>query len=113
MDKKHNHKCVICGTPYHYCDDCGKIKSFTPWRTICDTREHYRTFCVIQDYLANRCTKDEAKETLEYIGVTINNIADLKDSVKDIIVKILADDSIKTTKKSTVIKATVEETTIE
>jgi len=113
MSKENNHECIICGTTYHHCDDCGKIKSFTPWRTICDTREHYQIFSAVQDYLAERTTKDESKETLEYIGVTVDNISDLKDSVKEIIVKILADDTTKSTKESTVAKTTMDETTIE
>lgn len=85
MDKSLNHECVICGTKYNHCDSCGKIKSFTPWRTICDTQKHYQMFCLINDYQHHLISKEEAKETLEYIGFTMDEKQGLKESVQAII----------------------------
>ena len=94
MEKDLNHECIICGVKYHHCDSCNQMSTFTPWRVICDTSEHYQTFMVIKDYQSNIITKDEAKEQLDIIGVTVNDIESFKDSVKDILHDILVENVI-------------------
>lgn len=98
-----NHECIICGVKYHHCDDCAKMKTFTPWRVICDTSEHYQILLIIKDYQANEITKDEAKDQLSIIGITLADISDFKDSVKSVLNDILSEDIVEevvVTKKS-------------
>jgi len=92
MGKELNHECIICGVKYHHCDSCNQISTFTPWRVICDTSEHYQIYMIILDYQSNRITKEEAKEQLDVVGITINDIGSFKDSVKSILNDILVDD---------------------
>jgi hypothetical protein len=92
MEKELNHECIICGVKYHHCDSCNQISTFTPWRVICDTAEHYQIYMVILDYQSNTITKEEAKEQLNTNGVTLNSIESFKDSTKGILKEILADD---------------------
>jgi len=103
MDKIPNHECIICGVKYHHCDDCAKMKSFTPWRAICDTSEHYQILLIIKDYQAKGITKDEAKEQLGIVGITIADISEFKDSTKSVLSDILSEDTadeVVSTKKS-------------
>ena len=58
MSEKYNATCAICGQPYKICRTCQEIKSFTPWRTITDTLQHYSLFLVLSEYSR---TKDKAK----------------------------------------------------
>ncbi|MEF9983691.1 MAG: hypothetical protein RR806_03135 [Oscillospiraceae bacterium] len=90
MAEELNHKCIICDTDYHCCNDCGNMKSFTPWRTICDTTEHYQIFMVLYELDNNFISKEEASDQLESIGITPENILHLKQSVQDVIMDIFA-----------------------
>jgi hypothetical protein len=47
---------------------------------------------VILDYQSNTITKEEAKEQLNTIGVTLNSIESFKDSTKGILKEILSED---------------------
>lgn len=88
MDEKLNHKCVVCGTRYHHCDDCNKMKTFTPWRTICDTAQHYQVYLIIKDYSSKNITKNRACECLNRIDVNEKNIKEYKDSIQAILKEI-------------------------
>lgn len=59
-----NHECAICGEKYHFCLDCGNAKSFTPWRTIVDTMEHYKIYMIVRDYVNKNIDKLEANKQL-------------------------------------------------
>ena len=65
MSKEINHWCVVCGKGYHACDSCEKIKSYTPWRTLTDTIEHFAIFTVLKDYNNKVIDKQEARKLLE------------------------------------------------
>lgn len=65
MSKEINHWCVVCGKGYHACDSCEKIKSYTPWRTLTDTIEHFAIFIVLKDYNNKIIDKQEARKLLE------------------------------------------------
>lgn len=65
MSKEINHWCVVCGKGYHACDSCEKIKSYTPWRTLTDTIEHFAIFTVLKDYNNKIIDKQEARKLLE------------------------------------------------
>jgi len=70
-EKEINHWCVLCGTGYHACDTCNKEKTFTPWRALTDTIEHFKIFMVLKDYnnkLINRKQAQELLSTLDLSG---------------------------------------------
>ena len=50
MSKEINHWCVVCGKGYHACDSCNETKSFTPWRALTDSIEHFKIFTVLKDF---------------------------------------------------------------
>ena len=83
--KEINHWCVLCGTGYHACDSCSKEKTFTPWRTLTDTIEHYKIFTVLKDYNNKLIDRDRAKELLS--GLDLSGKENYKESSK----KVLAD----------------------
>ena len=83
--KEINHWCVLCGTGYHACDSCNKEKTFTPWRTLTDTIEHYKIFTILKDYNNKLVDRDKAKELLSYLD--LSGQENYKESSK----KVLAD----------------------
>ena len=83
--KEINHWCVLCGTGYHACDSCNKEKTFTPWRTLTDTIEHYKIFTVLKDYNNKMIDRGRAKELLS--GLDLSGKENYKESAK----KVLAD----------------------
>ena len=101
MSEKYNATCAICGQPYKICRTCQEIKSFTPWRTITDTLQHYTLFLVLSEYSR---TKDKAKAKEELSKCDLSEKELFKDSVKNMIDEIMKEDTIK------IIEETSEET---
>ena len=101
MSEKYNATCAICGQPYKICRTCQEIKSFTPWRTITDTLQHYSLFLVLSEYSR---TKDKAKAKDELLKCDLSEKESFKDSVKNMIDEIMKEDTIK------IIEETSEET---
>ena len=101
MSEKYNATCTICGKPYKICRTCQEIKSFTPWRTITDTLQHYTLFLVLSEYSR---TKDKAKAKDELSKCDLSEKESFKDSVKNMIDEIMKEDTIK------IIEETSEET---
>ncbi len=64
-----NATCAICGKRYHVCNSCGEVKSFTPWRSIVDTLEHYQIYFALHDYTLNK-NKEKAREELSKCDLT-------------------------------------------
>lgn len=83
--KEINHWCVLCGTGYHACDTCNKEKTFTPWRTLTDTIEHYKIFMVLKDYNNKMINREQAKELLSNLDLSG------KETYKDSAKKVLSD----------------------
>ena len=101
MSEKYNATCAICGQPYKICRTCQEIKSFTPWRTITDTLQHYTLFLVLSEYSR---TKDKAKAKDELSKCDLSEKELFKDSVKNMIDEIMKEDTMK------IIEETSEET---
>ena len=101
MSEKYNATCAICGQPYKICRTCQEIKSFTPWRTITDTLQHYTLFLVLSEYSR---TKDKTKAKDELSKCDLSEKELFKDSVKNMIDEIMKEDTIK------IIEETSEET---
>lgn len=64
MNGRPNLTCAVCGQPYYCCPDSLSVKSFTPWKRITDTLDHYRIFLIIQDYTNGTISRDEAAAKL-------------------------------------------------
>ena len=104
MSEKYNATCAICGQPYKICRTCQEIKSFTPWRTITDTLQHYSLFLVLSEYSR---TKDKAKAKDELSKCDLSEKELFKDSVKNMIDEIMKEDAIKIIEETS--EKTVEE----
>lgn len=100
MDENLNHKCIVCSTLYHHCDDCGKMKSFTPWRAICDTQEHYQAYLLFIELEHDSVSKSDAKEILNRIGIGLNEIQNFVPVIKNMFEEILTDKQKRNTYKS-------------
>jgi hypothetical protein len=87
MSENLNHECSICGQKYHFCIDCGNAKTFTPWRTIVDTIEHYKIFIIIRDYVNGYISKDEAKKQMSERDLTELDsfVLEIKDKINEIL----------------------------
>lgn len=88
-NKKINHWCVVCGNGYHACDSCTNTKSFTPWRTLTDTIEHFKIFTILKDFNNGLITKERAKELLSDLDLSGKD--NFKDSAKKVLIDIYAE----------------------
>lgn len=91
MAQKLDHKCIICGTMYHACDTCQKIKTYTPWRTLCDTQEHYQVLLDIRSYDSGILTREEAAADIMKRGVKRGCYDEWPDATKRKLDEILAE----------------------
>ena len=105
MSNKINHWCVVCGTGYHACDTCDEIKSFTPWRALTDTVEHYQIFLILKQFNNGIIDKEEAKSMLS--GLDLSKRDTFKESAKNVLNEIFKEEA--QTRKS-VRKKSVEDT---
>jgi hypothetical protein len=71
-----NHECVLCGKKYHACDSCFQIKTYTPWRTVCDTFNHYLIWGAIRSYKTGILSKEQARDELVAQGVREGEFSD-------------------------------------
>jgi hypothetical protein len=100
MSETLNHTCSICGSKYHACVGCSDVKSFTPWKTIVDTIEHYKIFIILRDYTNQTIDVNEAKKLLlqrDLVGLENFNL-----EIKNVIGEIL---EIEDSKEAKVIKS--------
>ena len=67
--KQHNHHCIVCDTGYHFCDDCSKINSFTPWRTIACSIECYQAHLAWLEYRDINHDAKKFAEMIDYCGI--------------------------------------------
>lgn len=99
MSEELNATCDICGKKYHVCDSCKDMTSFTPWRVITDTMEHYKVFVAVSDYTRTG-DKKQAKEDLSHCD--LSDIETFRDEVKKVIEEILEEEKIEDKTKSTI-----------
>lgn len=76
---KPNSTCCICGNDYYCCQDNQEIKSFTPWKRITCSLEHYKIFLILRDYTNQMISKEVAKEKLSKC-----NLSDVKHFAENI-----------------------------
>lgn len=90
-NQKINHWCVVCGKGYHACDSCNKEKSFTPWRVLTDTIEHYKIFMILKNFNNQLISKERAQELL--FPMNLSDMESFKESAKKVLDKIFSVDS--------------------
>ena len=92
MSKEINLWCVVCGKGYHACDSCNETKSFTPWRSLTDSIEHYKIFTVLRNFNNKLISKEEARELLSTVDLSDKD--SFKDSSKKVLDEIFKDDVV-------------------
>ena len=104
MSQELNATCDICGKKYHICSSCKEVKSFTPWRTVTDTMQHYLIFLALSEYTK---TKDKEKAKEELSKCDLSELDTFNENIKTAIKEIMADGKEKVVE--TVSEETVEE----
>lgn len=92
MSEKINHWCILCGKGYHACDSCNEIKTYSPWRTLTDTIEHFKIFIVLKDFHNKIISKEEAKAKLSEYDLSEKD--SFKDSAKNVLNEIFCEESM-------------------
>lgn len=90
MSKTPNSVCAICGKPYYCCNDCKSTKSFTPWRRVTDTMEHYKIFLILKDYTNQAISKQDASEMLQRCNLA--GLDTFKEDIRAAIIEIMPAD---------------------
>ena len=103
MSQELNATCDICGKKYHICSSCKEVKSFTPWRTVTDTMQHYLIFLALSEYTK---TKDKEKAKEELSKCDLSELDTFNENIKTAIKEIMAEGKEK-------IVETVSEETVE
>ena len=88
MAQELNATCDICGKKYHICSSCKEVKSFTPWRTVTDTMQHYLIFLVLSEYTK---TKDKEKAKEELSKCDLSELDTFNENIKTVIREIMAE----------------------
>ena len=104
MSQELNATCDICGKKYHVCNSCKEVKSFTPWRTVTDTMQHYLIFLALSEYTK---TKDKEKAKEELSKCDLSELDTFNENIKTAIKEIMAEGKEKIVE--TVSEETVEE----
>lgn len=79
--KKINH-CFLCGTEYEVCKYCRQVVEYTPWRQQCDSMRHFQIYMIVKDIRSGGLKPAEAKEQLEHLKVTPDEIKTFVPSVQ-------------------------------
>ena len=89
MSQELNATCDICGKKYHVCNSCKEVKSFTPWRTVTDTMQHYLIFLALSEYTK---TKDKEKAKEELSKCDLSELDTFNENIKTVIKEIMAEE---------------------
>lgn len=91
MNTKNTHRCTICGLSYANCDLCESNLQYTPWRSLCDTQQHYQVYLIISSLRGKVMNDDEAREALERLKVTEKEIKTFLPAVQELLLPIMAE----------------------
>lgn len=83
-----NAYCTICNKGYHVCNTCKNTRSFTPWRTVVDSMEHYKIYMAIHGYTVTK-NKEQAKAELQTCD--LSGLESFKDEIKSVINEIMTE----------------------
>lgn len=86
--KNINAYCSICGKGYHICNSCKEQKTFTPWRSVVDSIEHYKVYLAIHGYSISK-NKEVAKSELE--NCNLSDLDEFKPEIRTIIEEIISE----------------------
>ena len=102
MAQELNATCDICGKKYHVCNSCKEVKSFTPWKTVTDTMQHYLIFLALSEYTK---TKDKEKAKEELSKYDLSELDTFNENIKSAIKEIMAEEkNVETVSEETVEK---------
>ena len=88
MAQELNATCDICGKKYHICSSCKEVKSFTTWRNVTDTMQHYLIFLALSEYTK---TKDKEKAKEELSKCDLSELDTFNENIKTAIKEIMAE----------------------
>ncbi len=77
-----NATCLLCGTEYEVCKYCQRTRLYTPWKIDFDSPRHFQIYSIVTDIRNNILTNDEAKERLEHLNVTADEMMTFVESVQ-------------------------------
>lgn len=84
-------ECLLCGKEYEVCKLCPRVREFTPWRIDFDEPRHFQIYAIVQDIRANTLTNAEAKESLDRLHVTRDEVLTFVPSVQATLLPVLDD----------------------
>lgn len=84
-----NGRCLLCGTRYEVCRFCQRTKLYTPWKIDYDSPRHFQIHSIVKDIRENILTTDEAKERLEHLSVTPEEVLTFVSSVQETLKPVL------------------------
>lgn len=82
MPKKMSH-CLLCGNEYEVCRLCQNTIENNPWRLSCDSPRHFQIYMTVLSIRDNTLSQSQAKEMLDRIKVTADEIKTFVPSVQD------------------------------
>lgn len=62
--------CTVCGKEYEACITCQNAKTYSSWRNLVDSMEHYKLFILARDYGNGRLNKDDAKTKIKELDIS-------------------------------------------
>lgn len=89
-----NKICVVCGTPYRYCNDCREFLNYPTWMSMFCSEECFNSYEVMSSFENGKINKEEAKTILsKYRGS--EKYKNYKKSFATTYAKIMLEDVIK------------------
>ena len=90
MSNKANHHCIVCGRAYHACDNCMQIKTYTPWRAVCDSWDHYQIYMLLRSFQMGLEDTPQILSSLKRLGVSETSYADWPEGTKKLLNQIFS-----------------------
>lgn len=91
--------CLLCGKEYEVCKLCPRTRLYTPWRLDFDEPRHFQIYAIVQDVRSNTVTDSEAKEQLDRLNVTVEEIKTFVPSVQATLLPVVGAKSVKIEQK--------------
>lgn len=65
---KNNKICVVCNTPYRYCNNCSDFINYPSWMSMFCSEECIDAYQIMSDFENNKISKEQAKiKLIKYI----------------------------------------------
>lgn len=87
--------CRVCGKAYDVCPHCATVRYYTPWRTICDTAQHYQIWVIVDQYKKGILDRAAAKRMLQKHRVRASDWKGYLPPVRDTVQEILKEPAAK------------------